>query len=94
MNRGIVPDDIDVHYLARLIKAWFQELPLGVLDGLFLEQVLQCNTEEESVELVKQLKPTESALPSWAIDLMVDVIEEEEFNKMNARILQWFLLQT
>ncbi|CAJ1969139.1 unnamed protein product [Sphenostylis stenocarpa] len=85
LNRGIVPDDIDVHCLAGLIKAWFRELPSGVLDGLSPEQVLQCNTEEECVELVKQLKPTESALLSWAIDLMADVVEDEELNKMNAR---------
>ncbi|CAL0320592.1 unnamed protein product [Lupinus luteus] len=85
LNRGIVPDDIEVHCLAGLIKAWFRELPSGVLDGLSPERVLQCNTEEDSVELVKQLKPTESALLSWAIDLMADVVEEEEYNKMNAR---------
>ncbi|XP_027367199.1 rho GTPase-activating protein 2 [Abrus precatorius] len=85
LNRGIVPDDIDVHCLAGLIKAWFRELPSGVLDGLSPEQVLQCNTEEDSVELVRQLKPTESALLNWAIGLMADVVEEEEFNKMNAR---------
>ncbi|MED6220305.1 Rho GTPase-activating protein 2 [Stylosanthes scabra] len=85
LNRGIVPENIDVHCLAGLIKAWFRELPSGILDGLSPKQVLQCNTEEESVELVKQLKPTESALLSWAIDLMADVVEEEECNKMNAR---------
>ncbi|XP_016443156.1 rho GTPase-activating protein 2 [Nicotiana tabacum] len=85
LNRGIVPDDIDVHCLAGLIKAWFRELPSGVLDGLSPEQVLQCNTEEEFVELVKQLKPTETALLNWAIDLMADVVEQEESNKMNAR---------
>ncbi|KAE9593858.1 hypothetical protein Lal_00036452 [Lupinus albus] len=85
LNKGIVPDDIDVHCLAGLIKAWFRELPSGVLDGLSPEQVLQCNTEDESVQLVKQLKPTESALLNWAIDLMTDVVVEEEFNKMDAR---------
>ncbi|XP_042514681.1 rho GTPase-activating protein 2-like [Macadamia integrifolia] len=85
LNRGIVPDDIDVHCLAGLIKAWFRELPEGVLDGLSPEQVLQCNTEEESVELVKHLMPTQSALLNWAIGLMADVVEEEESNKMNAR---------
>ncbi|KAK9281591.1 hypothetical protein L1049_004494 [Liquidambar formosana] len=85
LNRGIVPDDIDVHCLAGLIKAWFRELPSGVLDGLSPEQVLECNTEEESVELVKQLQPTETALLRWAVDLMADVVEEEESNKMNAR---------
>ncbi|KAL8089430.1 hypothetical protein AgCh_039039 [Apium graveolens] len=85
LNKGIVPKDIDVQCLAGLIKAWFRELPFGVLDGLFPEEVLQCNTEEESVELVKQLKPTETALLNWAIDLMADVVEHEDSNKMNAR---------
>ncbi|KAG7557789.1 Rho GTPase activation protein [Arabidopsis suecica] len=85
LNRGIVPENIDVHCLAGLIKAWFRELPCGVLDGLSPEEVLNCNTEDESVELIKQLKPTESALLHWAVDLMADVVEEEESNKMNAR---------
>ncbi|KAI4374322.1 hypothetical protein MLD38_012329 [Melastoma candidum] len=85
LNRGIVPEDIDVHCLAGLIKAWFRELPSGVLDGLSPEEVLQCNTEEDSIELVKQLNPTNAALLNWAVDLMADVVEEEEFNKMNAR---------
>lgn len=85
LNRGIVPEDIDVHCLAGLIKAWFRELPCGVLDGLSPEEVLQCNTEEESFELTKQLRPTETALLNWAVDLMADVVEQEESNKMNAR---------
>ncbi|KAJ9543197.1 hypothetical protein OSB04_022904 [Centaurea solstitialis] len=85
LNRGMVPEDIEVHCLAGLIKAWFRELPSGVLDGLSPDEVLQCNTEEERVELVKQLKPTETALLNWAIDLMSDVAQHEESNKMNAR---------
>ncbi|KAF6176593.1 hypothetical protein GIB67_034455 [Kingdonia uniflora] len=85
LNRGIVPDDIDVHCLAGLIKAWFRELPEGILDGLSPEEVLQCNTEDESVELVKQLLPIPSALLNWAVNLMADVVEEEDLNKMNAR---------
>ncbi|XP_058092463.1 rho GTPase-activating protein 2-like [Magnolia sinica] len=85
LNKGIVPDDIDVHCLAGLIKAWFRELPAGVLDGLSPKQVLQCKTEEESVELVKLLLPTQVALLNWAVDLMADVVEGEEANKMNVR---------
>lgn len=80
-----MPQDIDVHCLAGLIKAWFRELPSGILDGLSPEEVLQCTTEEDSIELVKQLKPTETALLNWAIDLMADVVEHEDTNKMNAR---------
>ncbi|KAK7282471.1 hypothetical protein RIF29_11280 [Crotalaria pallida] len=62
VEKGIVPDDIDVRCLVGVIKAWFRELPLGVLDGFSPEPVLQCNSEEDFVQLVKQLKPTECAL--------------------------------
>ncbi|XP_057826201.1 rho GTPase-activating protein 2 [Cryptomeria japonica] len=85
LNKGIVPDDIDVHCLAGLIKAWFRELPSGVLDSLTPDQVLQCNAEEQCVELVKLLPPTQVALLDWAINLMTDVVQEEQNNKMNAR---------
>ncbi|CAL9065827.1 unnamed protein product [Musa banksii] len=85
LNKGTVPEDIDVHCLASLIKAWFRELPEGVLDSLSPEQVLQCITEEESVQLVKLLPPTPASLLNWAVELMADVVEEEELNKMNAR---------
>lgn len=85
LNKGVVPYDIDVHCLAGLIKAWFRELPKGVLDSLTPEQVMQCNTEDQCVELVEMLPPTQSALLSWAINLMADVVQEERFNKMNAR---------
>jgi hypothetical protein len=31
------------------------------------------------------LPPVESAILDWAIGLMADVVEHEQFNKMNAR---------
>lgn len=31
------------------------------------------------------LRPTQAALLNWAVELMSDVVEEEELNKMNAR---------
>ncbi|CAN6439209.1 unnamed protein product [Victoria cruziana] len=85
LNKGIVPDNIDVHCLSGLIKAWFRELPKGVLDSLTPEQVMQANTEEDCVQLVRLLPSTEAALLDWAINLMADVVQEEHVNKMNAR---------
>ncbi|KAK9734566.1 hypothetical protein RND81_04G148900 [Saponaria officinalis] len=84
LNEGVVPDDIDVHCLAGLIKAWFRELPTGVLDPLSPEDVMRCETEEECTDLVNQLPETEGALLDWAIDLMADVVQEEQYNRMNA----------
>lgn len=85
LNRGVVPDDIDVHCLAGLIKAWFRELPTGLLDSLSPEQIIQSQTEEECTQLVRFLPPTEAALLDWAINLMADVAQMEHLNKMNAR---------
>ncbi|CAN4119211.1 unnamed protein product [Withania somnifera] len=85
LNRGVVPDGIDVHCLAGLIKAWFRELPSGVLDILSPEQVMQCQSEEDCTALVRLLPPTEAALLDWAINLMADVVLEEHLNKMNSR---------
>lgn len=85
LNRGFIPHGIDVHCLAGLIKAWFRELPRGVLDSLTPDQVMQCNTEQECTRLVKSLPQTEAALVDWAINLMADVAKYEPENKMNAR---------
>ncbi|KAG8644765.1 hypothetical protein MANES_11G162500v8 [Manihot esculenta] len=85
LNRGVVPEGIDVHCLAGLIKAWFRELPTGVLDSLSPEQVMQCQTEEDCAELARRLPPIETALLDWAINLMADIVQQEHVNKMNAR---------
>ncbi|XP_043689961.1 rho GTPase-activating protein 3 isoform X2 [Telopea speciosissima] len=85
LNQGVVAHGIDVHCLAGLIKAWFRELPTGVLDSLTPDQVMHCNTEEDCTRLVRLLPPTEAALLDWAINLMTDVVQYEHQNKMNAR---------
>ncbi|KAI4382240.1 hypothetical protein MLD38_008228 [Melastoma candidum] len=85
LSRGVLPEGIDVHSLAGLIKAWFRELPTGVLDSLSPERVMQSQTEEECAELARNLPFTEAALLDWAINLMADVAQMETYNKMNAR---------
>ncbi|XP_073063197.1 rho GTPase-activating protein 1-like [Primulina eburnea] len=85
LNRGVIPEGVDVHCLAGLIKAWFRELPRGVLDSLSPEQVMQCQSEEDCDALVRLLPSTEASLLDWAINLMADVVLKEHLNKMNAR---------
>ncbi|KAL9150163.1 hypothetical protein ABFS82_12G151600 [Erythranthe guttata] len=86
LNNGVIPDDIDVHCLAGLIKAWFRELPSGgILDTLPPEQIMEAQSEDECSGLVSQLPPTESALLDWAVNLMTDVAQLDSFNKMNPR---------
>ncbi|KAL8217131.1 hypothetical protein R6Q57_023968 [Mikania cordata] len=84
LNSGVVPDGVDVHCLAGLIKAWFRELPTGILDPLSPEQVMQCQSEDDCTALCRLLPPSEAALLDWAINLMADVVQHEHLNKMNA----------
>lgn len=65
------------------MQAWFRELPNGVLDRLTPSQVMECESEEECVQLASLLPSAESGLLDWAIDLMADVVQQEHHNKMN-----------
>ncbi|XP_075512970.1 rho GTPase-activating protein 5-like [Primulina tabacum] len=85
LNNGMIPENIDVHCLGGLIKAWFRELPRAILDSLSPEQVILAQSEDECTHLVSLLPPTEEALLDWAINLMADVAQLEYLNKMNAR---------
>ncbi|CAI5530181.1 unnamed protein product [Closterium sp. Naga37s-1] len=85
VNMGLVPQSINVHALAGLIKAWFRELPQGLLDSLPVEVVAACETEEQMLALVAELPETQSMLLDWVVGLMADVVQFEERNKMNAR---------
>ncbi|CAH8361250.1 unnamed protein product [Eruca vesicaria subsp. sativa] len=87
LNQGVVPEGINVHCLAGLIKAWFRELPRGILDSLPSEQVMQCETEEEFVKVVRFLPQAEASLLNWAVNLMADIVEFEDVNKMTTRNL-------
>uniref|UniRef100_A0A453GUR4 Rho-GAP domain-containing protein n=1 Tax=Aegilops tauschii subsp. strangulata TaxID=200361 RepID=A0A453GUR4_AEGTS len=80
-----VPEDADVHCLAGLIKAWFRELPGGLLDALPEEEVARCATEEAAARLIGKLPAAKAALLDWAVQLMADVASEEARNRMGTR---------
>lgn len=58
-------------------------MPRGVLDSIPPEQVMQCQSEEDCAWVSKCLPLAEAALLDWAVNLMDDVVQEEQINKMN-----------
>ncbi|EPS58335.1 hypothetical protein M569_16480, partial [Genlisea aurea] len=84
LNQGLIPENIDVHCLAGLIKAWFRELPRGILDSVRPEKVMQAQSPEECGRVLSLLPPAEAALLNWAVNLMADVAHFHHLNKMNA----------
>ncbi|TVU37004.1 hypothetical protein EJB05_18966, partial [Eragrostis curvula] len=86
LNAGVVPQGIDVHCLSGLIKAWFRELPGGLLDSLPADEVMRCQSEDDCARLAARwLPPPKAALLDWAVNLMADVAEHERANKMSTR---------
>lgn len=69
------------------VQAWFRGLPRGVLDPLPAGQVMQCESDDDFVKVVRLLPQTEASLLNWAINLMADVVQFEHVNKMNSRNL-------
>ncbi|CAA7057888.1 unnamed protein product [Microthlaspi erraticum] len=74
LNKGVIPDNIDVHCLASLIKGTSKWCVGFTLSG---------------AQMVKMsgftLSGAKASLLDWAINLMADVVEMEHVNKMNAR---------
>lgn len=68
-------------------QAWFRELPRGILDSLPSEQVMQCESEEDFVKVVRLLPQAEASLLNWTVNLMADIVEFEDVNKMTTRNL-------
>ncbi|MFS8015320.1 putative Rho GTPase activation protein [Helianthus anomalus] len=85
LNSGVVPDGVDIHCLAGHDYCCIVELPMGILDPISPEQVMQCQSEEDCTALCRLLPPTETALLDWAINLMADVVQHEHLNKMNSQ---------
>ncbi|KAF0893769.1 hypothetical protein E2562_029665 [Oryza meyeriana var. granulata] len=86
LNSGVLPEaGIDVHCLAGLIKAWFRELPGGMLDSLPASEVMRCQSPEDCARLCERLPAAKAALLDWAVHLMADVAREERSNKMGSR---------
>ncbi|GJP46189.1 hypothetical protein CLOM_g5503 [Closterium sp. NIES-68] len=85
LSSGVLPPNLDVHSLAGLIKAWFRELPEGLLDLFSPHQVAGATGEAAACALAATLPAIHRELLEWVVNLMADVVEHEAENKMNAR---------
>ncbi|KAM0996894.1 hypothetical protein ACFX2I_006786 [Malus domestica] len=74
LNRGDVPEGIDIHCLAGLIKAWFRELPAGVLDSLSPEQEHLNKMNARNIAMVFAPNMTQMADPLTALMYAVQVM--------------------
>jgi len=75
--------DKDPHCCASLIKRWFGELPSRLFGSLNSDQIeAVINDVDESMKLMMTLPEPEKTLFMWLIDLLYQVAQYQDINKM------------
>lgn len=75
----------DVNCMANLIKIWFREMPSPILSAVNVNDILQVDSIERCVELIKGMKEPHKTLLVWCLDMLVDVVLESKTNFMSPK---------
>ena len=76
-----------VNEIANLIKLWFRELKLPILNILTKDQVMNSSDKETCFEVYKSLPANERNLLDWLFDLLVKIAKNKDENKMTLQNL-------
>eukprot|EP01006_Ploeotia_vitrea_P026259 TRINITY_DN59233_c0_g1_i2.p1 TRINITY_DN59233_c0_g1~~TRINITY_DN59233_c0_g1_i2.p1 ORF type:complete len:452 (-),score=212.26 TRINITY_DN59233_c0_g1_i2:846-2201(-) len=87
LNQGKFERCDDVNCIANLIKVWFRELPVHVLDSVDRQVINECDSDEQAGEIVQRLEDPWYSLFLWLLDLCVLVASNKAVNKMNPQNL-------
>jgi len=77
----------NVHVAASLIGVWFRDLPTPILDEIGQEKVKTSQSVDKVVKAHESLSEPQHSIIIWLWDLLVEVTEHSEFNKMDIRNL-------
>jgi hypothetical protein len=85
LNKGTFKSCGDVNCLSNLIKVWFRELPVPVLQSLDYADIMAAKEVDDCVELCSRIpEPTRSVL-QWMVNVLSQVVRNEEVNKMGTK---------
>ena len=77
----------DVHVIASLIKVWYRELPVRLLDGVDSRQVEAVEASEGVERVLKLMQEVQQALLCWLLDVCVEVVRQKDVNLMGSKSL-------
>jgi len=75
----------DINAMASLIKIWFRELPIPILNALPQESIMGFQDANDCVEAYHSLPEPNKSLLMWLLDLMKLVVAQSSVNKMTAQ---------
>jgi len=77
----------DVNAIASLIKIWFRDLPVPILNTLPQDYIMNFSTAFDCVSAYESLPEPQKTLLSWLLDFLVQVARNSELNKMSSQNL-------
>ncbi len=77
----------DINAIASLIKIWFRDLHVPILNALPSESIMNFSDADDCVNAFNTLPEPQKSLVSWLLDLLVIISQNSEVNKMTAQNL-------
>jgi len=88
MNRKLFDYNTkDVNTIANLIKIWFRDLPVPILNALPDNSIMNCSDVNECIANYQNLPEPQKSLLGWLLDFLAVVASNSEVNKMTAQNL-------
>ena len=76
-------EQVDTKIIAQLIKLWYRECPILVLDGINEEMIEQVETITDAQGIIDIMKEPNLSYFYWLIDLCLEIGKYADINLMN-----------
>eukprot|EP01102_Stenamoeba_stenopodia_P010189 TRINITY_DN3044_c0_g1_i1.p1 TRINITY_DN3044_c0_g1~~TRINITY_DN3044_c0_g1_i1.p1 ORF type:complete len:575 (+),score=118.48 TRINITY_DN3044_c0_g1_i1:476-2200(+) len=83
MNKNEFDLSSDVNTVASLVKIWFRELPVPILNVVPKEQLMNCGERQISLDSYASLPDLQKSLLDWLIDMLLVFAQNSAVNKMS-----------
>jgi len=77
----------DVNTIASLLKIWYRDLPVPLLNALPQDQMMHWSDASECVAAYQKLIDPQKTLLDWLLDLLVVISQNSQVNKMTSQNL-------
>jgi len=77
----------DLNAIASLLKIWFRELPVPILNALPQESIMSFQDANDCVMAYQSLPEPNKTLLTWLLDLMTLIVSNSKVNKMTSQNL-------
>lgn len=76
-------ESCDVNCMSNLIKVWFRDLPINILESIDKNLITACDNETSAAEIVQRLEQPSRSIFEWLLDLCVIISDNQKVNKMS-----------